>query len=78
MLKTYLQKRLSEKEILLMTHIVLGYPSFKDCYQIVTEMVRSGVDLMELQIPFSEPIAAFCLIIHKQITLGAGNTKEKR
>jgi len=56
-LKIYLQKRLREKEILLMTHIVLGYPSFEDCYKIVTEMVRAGVDLMELQIPFSEPMA---------------------
>ena len=56
-LKTYLQKRLSEKDILLMTHIVLGYPSFEDCYKIIAEMVRAGVDLMELQIPFSEPMA---------------------
>ena len=57
MLKTYLQKRLREKEILLMTHIVLGYPSFEDCYKIIAEMVEAGVDLMELQIPFSEPMA---------------------
>ncbi len=40
-----------------MTHIVLGYPSFEDSYQIVKAMVEGGVDLMELQIPFSEPMA---------------------
>ena len=45
------------KEILLMTHIVLGYPSFDDCLRLVEDMVIAGVDLMELQIPFSEPMA---------------------
>ena len=40
-----------------MTHIVLGYPSFEASLEIVRAMVEAGVDLMELQIPFSEPIA---------------------
>lgn len=47
----------SKKDILLMTHIVLGYPSFDDCLRMVEDMVKAGVDLMELQIPFSEPMA---------------------
>jgi tryptophan synthase, alpha subunit len=53
----YLKKRLAEKDILLMTHIVLGYPSWETCLQVIEAMVESGVDLMELQIPFSEPMA---------------------
>ncbi|MCD6261922.1 MAG: tryptophan synthase subunit alpha [Deltaproteobacteria bacterium] len=57
MLESYLKNRLKQKDILLMTHIVLGYPSFEDCFAIIETMVRSGVDMMELQIPFSEPIA---------------------
>ncbi|MCP4667535.1 MAG: tryptophan synthase subunit alpha, partial [Deltaproteobacteria bacterium] len=57
MLETYLRKRLEEKDILLMTHIVMGYPSFEDSFNIVETMVEAGVDMMELQIPFSEPIA---------------------
>ena len=57
MLESYLKQRLKEKEILLMTHIVLGYPTFDDAFTIIEEMVNAGVDLMELQIPFSEPIA---------------------
>ncbi len=57
MLETYLRNRLKEKDILLMTHLVLGYPSFEDSYKIIEAMVEAGVDLMELQIPFSEPIA---------------------
>ena len=57
MLEHYLRERLKEKEILLMTHIVLGYPGFEASMEIVESMVAAGVDLMELQIPFSEPIA---------------------
>jgi len=46
-----------KKDILLMTHIVLGYPNFDDSLRVVEDMVKAGVDLMELQIPFSEPMA---------------------
>jgi tryptophan synthase alpha chain len=56
-LESYLGDRLKKKDILLMTHIVLGYPSFEDSFRIIETMVKAGVDLMELQIPFSEPIA---------------------
>lgn len=57
MLESYLRERMKEKDILLMTHLVLGYPSFEDSFKIIESMVAAGVDLMELQIPFSEPIA---------------------
>lgn len=57
MLEDYIRNRREEKEILLMTHIVMGYPSFAASLEVVEAMVRAGVDLMELQIPFSEPIA---------------------
>jgi len=56
-LESYLRARLDKKDILLMTHIVLGYPSFEDSFRIIRAMVEAGIDLMELQIPFSEPIA---------------------
>jgi tryptophan synthase alpha chain len=57
MLEQYIRNRLQEKPILLMTHIVIGYPSFDASFAIIEAMIRAGVDLMELQIPFSEPIA---------------------
>ncbi|MBN1832358.1 MAG: tryptophan synthase subunit alpha [Deltaproteobacteria bacterium] len=57
MLESYLRERLKEQDILIMSHIVLGYPSFEKCFEIIEAMVKGGVDLMELQIPFSEPIA---------------------
>jgi tryptophan synthase alpha chain len=56
-IEKYLQKQMYEKEILLMTHIVMGYPSWEASWQVVEAMVAAGVDLMELQIPFSEPMA---------------------
>ena len=57
MLETYIREQRNNKDILLMTHIVIGYPSLEASFEIVREMVEAGVDLMELQIPFSEPIA---------------------
>ena len=78
MLEIYLKKRLKEKEILLMTHIVLGYPTFEDAFRIVEAMVNAGVDLMELQIPFSEPIADGPIILHaNQKALAGGVTVQK-
>jgi tryptophan synthase alpha chain len=57
MLEKYIEKTRRKKDLLLMTHIVIGYPSMETSYDIVKAMVTGGVDLMELQIPFSEPIA---------------------
>lgn len=47
----------ADKEILLMTHLVLGYPSFAVNREVIDRMVAAGVDIIELQIPFSEPVA---------------------
>lgn len=78
MLETYLKERLKEKEILLMTHIVAGYPSFEDAMDLVDEMVNAGVDLMELQIPFSEPVADGPVILRaNQKAIEGGTTVEK-
>ncbi|MHC1724431.1 MAG: tryptophan synthase subunit alpha [Syntrophobacteraceae bacterium] len=75
MLESYLRTRLKKKDILLMTHIVVGYPSYEDSFRVVEAMVEAGVDLMELQIPFSEPIADGPVILHaNQKSLAAGTT----
>jgi tryptophan synthase alpha chain len=74
-LEFYLKNRLEKKEILLMTHIVLGYPSFEDSFRIIETMVEAGVDLMELQIPFSEPTADGPVIVQaNQKALEGGAT----
>ncbi len=64
MLEKYLKQRQAERGMLLMTHIVIGYPDMSTSLQLVEEMVAAGVDLMELQIPFSEPIADGPVILH--------------
>ncbi len=45
-----------EKRMGLMTHVVIGYPSIKDTRALVNMMVQEGVDFIELQIPFSDPL----------------------
>ena len=69
---------LKQKDILLMTHIVLGYPSFEDNRRVVEQMVANGVDLIEMQIPFSEPVADGPVIIKaNQDSLSAGVKVQK-
>jgi tryptophan synthase alpha chain len=73
-----LKERKKQRKILLMTHIVLGYPNLEKSLELVDTMVRAGVDLMELQIPFSEPIADGPVILHaNQAALKAGITVER-
>ena len=53
MLENYLRNRLKTKPILLMTHMVVGYPSLGHLHENGGKtMVRAGVDIMELQISF--------------------------
>ena len=78
MLESYIKDRRKTRDILLMTHIVMGYPSFEDSFEIVKQMVDAGVDLMELQIPFSEPIADGPVILKaNQVALEKGSTVQK-
>jgi tryptophan synthase alpha chain len=61
-----------------MSHIVVGYPDFDQALRLVEQMVKAGVDLMELQIPFSEPIADGPVILHaNQQALAGGSTVER-
>lgn len=56
-LEAQLRQRLSVKPLLLMTHLVVGYPSLDANWAMLEAMDAAGVDLVELQLPFSEPIA---------------------
>ena len=72
-----LRKQLEKKDILLMTHIVLGYPSFDVNRQVIAAMVENGVDCIEMQIPFSEPMADGPVILKaNQDALAAGTRVE--
>jgi tryptophan synthase alpha chain len=70
-----LRERGNQRPILLMTHIVIGYPNLDASLALVDTMVSAGVDAMELQIPFSEPIADGPVILHaNQAALRQGIT----
>ena len=57
MLEGYIRARRKDRSLLLMTHAVAGYPSLEDNWEMLGRMQEAGVDLVELQLPFSEPIA---------------------
>lgn len=47
----------SDQKTMIMTHVVCGYPSFEDNWKELQIMQEFGIDLVELQFPFSEPSA---------------------
>ena len=76
-LERELKKRLATKPILLMTHLVLGYPSLEVNREVIRQMAENGVDCIELQIPFSEPMADGPVILKaNQESLNSGLSVE--
>lgn len=77
-LEAYIRARLQRKNMLLMTHAVIGYPSFDANMAMLDAMQRADADLVELQLPFSEPIADGPLFLRaNQGALDAGITWEQ-
>lgn len=70
-----LAKIKAENRIGLMTHVVVGYPSLKETVSLVETMADTGVDFVELQIPFSDPLADGSTIQHACETSLANGTK---
>ncbi|MEU7488121.1 tryptophan synthase subunit alpha [Streptomyces sp. NPDC042319] len=72
-LANHLGRRLAKQPLLLMTHLVVGYPSLDANWAMLEAMDNAGVDLVELQMPFSEPIAdgpSFVRANHEAIQAG--------
>ncbi|MGQ4808642.1 Tryptophan synthase alpha chain [Candidatus Entotheonellaceae bacterium PAL068K] len=77
-LETYIRDRMQRKTLLLMTHVVVGYPSLDANMAMLEAMQRADVDLVELQMPFSEPIADGPVFIRaNQQALEAGLVREQ-
>ena len=73
MLEGYIRQKVDEKGLLLMAHVVVGYPDLETSFELVKTIVSAGVDLMELQVPFSEPIADGPVILKaNQSAIAAG------
>jgi tryptophan synthase alpha chain len=76
--EAYIRERLQRKKLLLMTHTVVGYPSLDANMAMLEAMQRADADLVELQWPFSEPIADGPIFVRaNQAALNAGITREQ-
>jgi len=76
-LENYLRERQQNKDLLVMTHVVCGYPSFEDNWKELEIMAEFGVDIVELQFPFSEPSADGPLFVRaNELALRAGVSPE--
>lgn len=65
------------KKIKMMTHVVGGYPDMKTCESLILLMAKKGVDMIEVQLPFSDPTADGPVIVQaNHAALRAGVTTE--
>ncbi|MDG1244217.1 MAG: tryptophan synthase subunit alpha [Porticoccaceae bacterium] len=77
-LQAYIAERKEQKDLLVMAHVVCGYPSFEDNMQELEIMAEAGVDLVELQFPFSEPSADGPLFVKaNEQSLKSGTTVDQ-
>ena len=56
-LERHIRKLRKDRDLLFMSHCVLGYKTPEDNHALVQALVDANVEIIELQFPFSEPIA---------------------
>ena len=56
-LATFIDKKRQTKPILSMTHVVYGYPTVQESLDWMARLMKEGVDFIEVQFPFSDPVA---------------------
>ncbi len=52
-----INQKLQEDEKLLSIYFTAGYPALNDTVQIIQNLEKSGVDMIEIGLPFSDPLA---------------------
>ena len=52
-----IKSKLQEDKKLLSIYFTAGYPSLNDTVQIIQDLEKSGVDMIEIGLPFSDPLA---------------------
>jgi len=52
-----IQKKLKEDKKLLSIYFSAGYPALNDTVEIIKKLENSGVDMIEIGLPFSDPLA---------------------
>lgn len=52
-----INKKLQEDKKLLSIYFTAGYPNLDDTNKIISELEKNGVDMIEIGLPFSDPLA---------------------
>ena len=52
-----IEKKLKEEEKILSVYFTAGFPRLDDTLEIISRLEKSNVDLIEVGIPFSDPLA---------------------
>ena len=52
-----INKKMQEQKKLLSIYFTAGYPEINDTVQIIEDLEKSGVDMIEIGLPFSDPLA---------------------
>jgi tryptophan synthase alpha chain len=52
-----IQQKLQENKKLLSIYFTAGYPTLNDTVSIIEDLEKSGVDMIEIGLPFSDPLA---------------------
>jgi len=56
-----------KKGQVLSVYFTAGYPNLEDTTQLIQELVKNGVDLIEIGMPFSDPVADGPVIQHSSL-----------
>jgi len=56
-LQSFIQQQRGDRGIMLMTHVVYGYPTVDESLALMRDLLEAGVELLEVQFPFSDPSA---------------------
>lgn len=76
-LNTQLARLKASEDPGFMMHMVAGYPDLKSSERIAQQILESGADLLEIQIPFSDPVADGPVIARaNELALANGVTVE--
>jgi tryptophan synthase alpha chain len=69
--------RRAKKELLVMAHLVLGYPSYDENEKTIAAMAANGADIIEVQLPFSEPSDGPVILRANAAALAGGATTSR-
>lgn len=57
MSKKHIDETFNKRQLKLMNHVVAGFPNPEACLSCIKVMEENGSDMVEIQIPFSDPMA---------------------